>query len=398
MPRPSRCFASILPLWLLMAGGGRAQTPAQAAPRPAAQAPAGQAAQSSGDPLDEPLTPDELVVPSNKALEAVAPMPAAPTAPSPNTTATAPAPGAPAGKPAAPGELQQRGKSGVFTIKAEVDEVVLHATVVDDRQRLVTNLDRNAFTVFENGQAQPITSFRHEDVPVAVGILVDDSASMRDKRPAVSQAALNFVRSSNPDDRVFVVNFSDPQDIYIDVNFTSSIPKLKEALENIDARGETALYDAVAASADHIMKQQGIDRRLEKKVLLVITDGWDNASVDSLEQAVRRVQVEGGPTIYTIGLLDEDSKKRGKRALKELAEQTGGVAYLLDPQDLGQVDAVTQQIARDIRNQYTIGYKKSPNAASGYRSIKVQARARGYKDLQVRTRSGYFPGQEQAEK
>ena len=154
----------------------------------------------------------------------------------------------------------------------------------------------------------------------------------------------------------------------------------------------------MAASADHIMKQQGIDRRLEKKVLLVITDGWDNASVDSLEQAVRRVQVEGGPTIYTIGLLDEDSKKRGKRALKELAEQTGGVAYLLDPQDLGQVDAVTQQIARDIRNQYTIGYKKSPNAASGYRSIKVQARARGYKDLQVRTRSGYFPGQEQAEK
>src|SRR5207302_4187428 len=202
MPRPSRFFASILPLWLLMAGAGRAQTPAQAAPQPAAQAAAGQAAQSSGDPLDEPLTPDELVVPSNKALEAVAPMPAAPTAPSPNTTATAPAPGAPAGKPGAGGELQQRGKSGVFTLRAEVDEVVLHATVVDDRQRLVTNLDRNAFTVFENGQAEPITSFRHEDVPVAVGILVDDSASMRDKRPAVSQAALNFVRSSNPDDRV----------------------------------------------------------------------------------------------------------------------------------------------------------------------------------------------------
>ena len=238
--------------------------------------------------MDEPLTPDELAVPSNKALEAVAPMPPPPTAPGSNTTATAPAPNAPAGKPGTGGELQQRGKSGVFTLRAEVDEVVLHATVVDDRQRLVTNLDRNAFTVFENGQAQPITSFRHEDVPVAVGILVDDSASMRDKRPAVTQAALNFVRSSNPDDRVFVVNFSDPQDIYIDAEFTASIPKLKEALENIDARGETALYDAVAASADHIMKQQGIDRRLEKKVLLVITDGWDNASVDSLEQAVRR--------------------------------------------------------------------------------------------------------------
>src|SRR5438067_5859865 len=303
MPRPSRLFVSILLLWIATAVIGLAQAPqpAQAAPQPAAQTPPGQTAQSSGDPLDEPLTAEELVVPSNKGLEAVAPALPPPTGAAPNTTATAPAPNGPAGKAPAGGELQQRGKSGVFTLRAEVDEVVLHATVVDDRQRLVTNLDRNAFTVFENGQAQPITSFRHEDVPVAVGILVDDSASMRDKRPAVNQAALNFVRSSNPDDRVFVVNFSDPQNIYIDVNSTSSIPKLKEALENRDARGETALYDAVAASADHIMKQPNIDRRLEKKVLLVITDGWDKASVDSLEQAVRRVQVEGGPTIYTIG-------------------------------------------------------------------------------------------------
>jgi len=347
--------------------------------------------------MAEPLTPGELVVPSNAALAAMAPAPV-PTAPAPTTTATATTPNATTPNPQ-PGSrpMQQTGRSGIFTMKAEVDEVILHATVVDDRQRLVTNLDRSDFTVYENGQMQPITSFRHEDVPVAVGILVDDSGSMRDKRPAVEQAALNFVRSSNPDDRVFVVNFSDPQSIYIDADFTSNIPKLKAALENIDSRGETALYDAVVASADHVMKEPNIDHKLSKRVLLIVTDGWDNASAESLEQAVRHVAVDGGPTIYTIGLLDEDSKKKGKRALNELAEQTGGVSFLLDPKDLGRVDQITQQIAHDIRNQYTIGYKKNPSAAPGYRTIKVVARAHGYHDLQVRTRSGYFPGQEQAE-
>lgn len=347
--------------------------------------------------MAEPLNPQDLVVPSNASLKIETP-PAVTTTATAKPTTPAPAAGGTATATAPPGSrpLEQT-KSGVFTMKAEVDEVVLHATVVDDRQRLVTNLDRSDFTVYENGQMQPITSFRHEDVPVAVGILVDDSGSMRDKRPAVEQAALNFVRASNPDDRVFVVNFSDPSQIYIDADFTANIPKLKEALENIDSRGETALYDAVVASADHVMQQPGIDRKLTKKVLLVVTDGWDNASTESLEQCIRRVSVDGGPTIYTIGLLDEDSKKKGKRALSELAEQTGGVSFFLDPQDLSQVDQITQQIAHDIRNQYTIGYKKNPNGGPGYRTIKVVAKAHGYHDLVVRTRSGYFPGQEQAE-
>src|ERR1051326_9105643 len=371
--------------------------PPQSAPPQAQPGQTAQPIEQQGDPMAEPLTPGELVVPSNAALAAMAPAPV-PTAPGPTTTATATTPNATTPNPQpGPRPMQQTGRSGIFTMKAEVDEVILHATVVDDRQRLVTNLDRSDFTVYENGQMQPITSFRHEDVPVAVGILVDDSGSMRDKRPAVEQAALNFVRSSNPDDRVFVVNFSDPQSIYIDADFTSNIPKLKAALENIDSRGETALYDAVVASADHVMKEPNIDHKLSKRVLLIVTDGWDNASAESLEQAVRHVAVDGGPTIYTIGLLDEDSKKKGKRALNELAEQTGGVSFLLDPKDLGRVDQITQQIAHDIRNQYTIGYKKNPSAAPGYRTIKVVARAHGYHDLQVRTRSGYFPGQEQAE-
>jgi len=352
--------------------------------------------------VDQPLRPEELVVPSNAALAAIAP--AAPpatasvpapvtaggTAPTPNPATTQPSPNAPGNATA--GRQLSPGKGGVFTLKTEVDEVVLHATVVDRTQRLVTDLPRTAFTVYENGERQAITSFRREDVPVAVGILVDDSGSMRDKRQAVSQAALNFVRSSNPDDRVFIVNFAD--EAYLDCEFTSSIPKLKQALENIDSRGETALYDAVVAAADHLTKEDGIDRKLDKKVLLIVTDGWDNASTESLEQAIRKVQAEGGPTIYTIGILDEDSKKKGKRALKELAEQTGGVSFF--PKDLGEVDSITQQVAHDIRNQYTIGYKKNPSLGPGYRTIKVDAHAPGYKDLQVRTRTGYFPGQEQA--
>ena len=266
----------------------------------------------------------------------------------------------------------------------------MHATVVDDKNHLVSNLDRADFTVYEDGQPQKITSFRHEDIPVAVGIVIDNSGSMRDKRPALNAAAINFVKSSNPQDKVFIVNFN--EDFFLDQDYTASIPKLKDALERIEARGGTALYDAVVASSDHL-KKSGL---LEKKVLLVVTDGEDNASRESLEQAIRRLQEENGPTVYSIGLLAEEHSKRAKRALREMAEQTGGIAFF--PQGLAEVDSITQQIAHDIRNQYTIGYKPSkPQSEGGFRSVKVDANAKGYKKLQVRTRSGYYAGQQRAE-
>jgi Ca-activated chloride channel homolog len=282
-------------------------------------------------------------------------------------------------------------KSGdVFVFRKEVDEVTLHATVVDDKNHLVTGLDRSDFTVYEDGKPQQITSFRREDIPVAVGIVIDNSGSMRDKRPAVNAAAINFVKSSNPQDKVFVVNFN--EDYFLDQDYTASVPKLKDALERIEARGGTALYDAVVASSDHL-KKSGL---LEKKVLLVITDGEDNASQESLEQAIRRLQEENGPTVYTIGLLAEERSKRAKRALREMAEETGGIAFF--PQGLAEVDAITQQIAHDIRNQYTIGYKPTkPQSEGGFRTVKVAADAKGYKKLQVRTRSGYYAGQQRAE-
>jgi Ca-activated chloride channel family protein len=296
----------------------------------------------------------------------------------------------PGGQPGAQQSQSPEGENnGVFVFRKQVEEVVLHATVYDTKQHMVTSLDKNAFAVFEDGVAQTITSFRREDIPVAVGILIDNSGSMRDKRPAVNQAALNFVRSSNPQDQVFVVNFND--EYYLDQDFTANVPQLKEALEKIEARGGTALYDAVIASADHMKR----NARLEKKVLLVVTDGEDNASRESLEQAVRRLQAESGPTVYSIGLLGGEKQRRAHRALATMAEDTGGVAFF--PKDLGEVDAITQEVAHDIRNQYTIGYKPTrPQTQGGYRSIKVEAHAKGYNKLQVRTRTGYYAGTERA--
>jgi Ca-activated chloride channel family protein len=213
---------------------------------------------------------------------------------------------------------------------------------------------------------------------------------MRDKRPAVNQAALNLVRASNPQDEVFIVNFND--EYFLDQDFTGNIEQLREALERIESRGGTALYDAMVASADHLKK----NGRLEKKVLLVVTDGEDNASRESLEQGIRRLQAENGPTVYTIGILGGEShQRRAKRALQEIADQTGGVSFF--PKDLSEVDNISRTVAHDIRNQYTIGYKPSnPQERGGYRSVRVEAHARGYGKLQVRTRSGYYAGQERA--
>ncbi|PYX90231.1 MAG: VWA domain-containing protein [Acidobacteria bacterium] len=286
------------------------------------------------------------------------------------------------------GQSQQpENEGGAFVFKAEVQEVILHATVLDDKQRLVTDLDRGAFTVYENGQAQTIKSFRHEDIPVAMGIVIDNSGSMREKRDKVNKAAVNLVRASNPADQVFVVNFND--EYYLDQDFTGKIDKLKEALEKVESRGGTALYDALVASADHLKK----NARLEKKVIFVVTDGEDNASRESLEQAVQRLQAENGPTVYAIGLLGEEKQRRARRALQEIANRTGGVAFL--PRTLDEVDEISRSVAHDIRNQYTIGYQPTtPKSAGGYRAIHVDARAKGYGKLAVRTRSGYYPGQE----
>ena len=271
-----------------------------------------------------------------------------------------------------------------------MDEVLLHATVVDDKQRIVTDLDRTAFTVLEDGKPQTIVSFHNEDIPVSMGIVIDNSGSMREKRAKVNQAALNLVRASNPKDEVFVVNFND--EYYLDQDFTNDLLKLKEALEKIDARGGTALRDAIVASAEHLKR----DARLERKVLFVVTDGDDNASRESLEDAVKQLQVENGPSVYAIGILgDEEHPKRARRALEVIAQRTGGLAFF--PTTLDQVDEISRQVAHDIKNQYTIGYKPTvPRSSGGFRTIRVDAKFKGHNKLVVRTKSGYYAGPQPA--
>jgi Ca-activated chloride channel homolog len=280
-------------------------------------------------------------------------------------------------------QQQNSQDNGTFVIRKDVDEVLLHATVVDDRQRIVTDLDRGAFTVFEDGKPQTIISFRHEDIPVAMGIVIDNSGSMREKRTKVNQAALNLVRSSNPQDEVFVVNFND--EYYLDQDFTNDLLKLKEALEKIDARGGTALYEAVVASAENFK-----NTKLERKVLFVVTDGEDNASRETLEQAVKQLQQESGPSVYAIGVLgEEEHPKRARRALEIIAQRTGGLAFF--PKTLDEVDEISRQVAHDIRNQYTIGYKPTnPKGAGGFRAIRVEAKGKGHGKMVVRTKSGYY--------
>ncbi len=328
-----------------------------------------------------PLPPD--IDPSDPALPVWVPKPAA-TAAKPTPTPTIAQPGQQTGQ--IPGsEVGAVTRNGDrYTFRSQVNEVTLSATVLDSRRHLVTNLAETNFAVYEDNQPQKITFFKRQDIPVSIGIVVDNSGSMRTKRAAVTKAVLNLIQASNPQDEVFVVNFND--DPYLDQDFTNKIPPLREALDRVDSRGGTALYDAVIASADHLAK----GAKKEKKVLLVITDGVDNESRESLESAIRKVQDDNGPTIYTIGILgDEPGIKRAKRALQSLSDQTGGVAFF--PKDLMEVDEISQEVARDIRNQYTLTYKPTnPRSNGGYRKVKVEARAPGYKDLQVRTRDGYF--------
>jgi VWFA-related protein len=275
--------------------------------------------------------------------------------------------------------------SSRFVFRKEVQEVSLHATVVDETGRLVTNLDRSAFTVFQNDQPETITSFRREDMPVAIGIVIDNSGSMRDKRPKVSEAVLNLIRASNPQDEVFVVNFS--QTPYLDQDFTSNVNLLQTALRQTTARGSTALYDAVVASNVHLRNNP----RLGKKVLLVITDGQDNMSRETLQDAMHKLQSNKGATLYAIGLSNEGMTRSARAALQDLASSTGGVAFF--PQSLDEVSSITRTIAHDIRSQYTLAYNPGSNIGKGYQTIRVEARGPGRTRLLVRTRNGYYPGE-----
>lgn len=279
-------------------------------------------------------------------------------------------------------------EGGQYILHQEVEEVVLNATVLDNSGHLVQNLTKNDFQVYEDGARQNIISFQHTDLPVSIALVVDNSGSMSRKRPAVNKSTLDLIEASNPQDEAFVVNFSD--EAFIDQDFTSDINKLRDGLSHIESRGGTALYDAVVASADKL----AADAKHPKQVLVLITDGEDNASTLNLEQTIHRVQMLSGPEIYSIGLLFGDEMSRAevrhaRRALEMLSTETGGIAFF--PKNVEQVDQIAAEIAQDIRNQYTIGYHSSkPSSIPGFRRIEVVATENG-KKLNVRTKTGYFP-------
>jgi len=272
-------------------------------------------------------------------------------------------------------------------IKVDVNLVVLHTTVNDDRGKFVDGLAQDNFRVYEDKVEQKLSIFKREDIPVSMGLVIDNSGSMRDKRPRVNEAALTLVQSSNPQDEAFVVNFNDDFYLDLDKDFSSNIPELKEALERIDSRGSTALYDAVIGSLDHVKKGAK-----EKKVLLIVTDGEDNTSRNSLEKTLREVQ-KTSTVIYTIGLLGQENKKSAKnarRALTEIAQASGGLAFF--PENVDDVHAICEQVAHDIRHQYTLAYYPSNGARDGtFRTVHVDViPPRGHGKLVARTRNGYY--------
>ena len=269
--------------------------------------------------------------------------------------------------------------------------VVLHATVLDKDGHLVTNLGRDAFTVQENGAPQQVSLFRREDVPVSMGLIVDNSGSMRNKRTRVSQAALALVKASNPQDEMFIVNFND--DAFLDVTFTNDIKKLEEGLTRIDSRGGTAMRDAVTMSMDYLKEKA----KKDKKVLLVVSDGDDTGSSpnNTIEKLIAKAQ-QTEVLIYTIGLLNEEDKraaKRAERALKGLTSASGGLSYF--PKELSGIDEIATQVAHEIRTQYILGYTPSEQALDGtFRQIKVTVKGPGRPV--ARTRSGYYATKDQA--
>jgi VWFA-related protein len=290
--------------------------------------------------------------------------------------------------PAGNGPLKKEGEG--YILRTDVEEVVLNATVLEG-SHIVQTLKKDDFTVFEDGVKQSILSFQHTDLPVSIALVVDNSGSMAKKRPAVNKSALDLIEASNSQDEAFVVNFSD--EAFIDQDFTGDVNKLREGLSHIESRGGTALYDAVVASADKLVA----DGKRPKQVLVIITDGEDNASTLSLEQTIRRVQQLSGPVIYSIGLLFGDEMthsevRHARRALEMLSTETGGIAFF--PKSMEQVDEIAAEVAHDVRSQYTIGYRSTkPTNQPGFRRVQVTAQSAGSGKLEVRTRTGYFPSQ-----
>lgn len=272
-----------------------------------------------------------------------------------------------------------------YTISLDVSQVVVDVTVQDRDGGFVSGLDKSSFQVYDDGRPQTIESFHYGDVPVTVGLIVDNSGSMRRKHSQVVIAALAFVQGSYPQDETFVVNFNEKASfgLHSGEQFTNNISQLRNALIQTACAGQTALYDALNVGLQHLKNGHH-----DKKVLLLISDGGDNASQHNF-QAVLTMAQQSNATIYTIGLYDPENQDQNPKVLKRLAKVSGGECFL--PSSASEVISICQRIAKDIRNQYTIAYNPTNAARDGrYRPVKVTVRAPRHDKLLVRTREGYF--------
>lgn len=275
--------------------------------------------------------------------------------------------------------------ANAYTYQVNVNMVILNATVLNRHNEPVSGLGKDDFQIYEDGVLQQIKDFSHDDIPVTAGILVDNSASMAPKRDDVIAAALAFVRSSNPQDQMFVVNFNDCVSFGLpaDVPFTDRQEQLRQALSGIRTIGETSLYDGIAAGLDHLKLGSH-----EKKVLILISDGGDDASKHTLPQVIDMAK-HSAAIIYAIGIFNAEDGDQNPAVLKRFAKETGGEAFF--PESSRQITSICEEIARDIRSQYTLTYVPANVLQDGkYRTITVKASAPGRGRLSVRTRAGYF--------
>ena len=276
----------------------------------------------------------------------------------------------------------QGGERGQYTIAVDVDLVVFNVSVTDSKGRQVPGLKASDFRILEKGRLQEIKSFSTNDVPASIGLVIDNSGSMMNKRDDVVSAALVFVGASHPGDEMFAVNFN--ENVYLGLPssspFTSERTQMRSALVRNAPVGLTALYDALALGIEHL-KSGTRDR----KALVVLSDGGDNASRRNLND-VLEIAKRSNATIYTIGIYDESNLDRNPRVLRRISDLTGGKAYF--PDSLRDMEQVWRDIAGAIRGQYTIGYHSNDPGRDGlFRKVEITARGR---DRRVTTREGYF--------
>ncbi len=282
-------------------------------------------------------------------------------------------------------QAEQEASEDEFRLQADVELVVLYAAVLDRDQNLVTGLPREAFQVLQDGKPQTITQFSNRDLPVALGILVDSSASMVPKRAAVNAAARALIEASNPADEVFILNFKDTAELAQD--FTSDIEALARGLSEVRMWGGTAVRDALHMGIEHLRTANQ-----NKKVLLVITDGEDDSSKTRLEELLLRLR-KSDVTVYTIGILSEESsrsRRNAEKTLRAIAKESGGASYF--PQTLAAVQSLAARIAHDIRNQYVLAYPVPEGTGPGFHSTRVNVKSLPSRKLTARARPGYFYG------